>query len=315
MSGSVPMFEQGSFAGHETFPFRYTWLPKAMAFVASEPDAFGREDAMVELGVGKNMVKSMRHWALACGILEEVPATRGRQVKTTELGTKLFGAAGWDPFLEDHGTLWLLHAKLAAVPDWATTWYWVFNHLPQPEFSKAELCRWLMDFVTERKWGRVAETSIRRDVDCFLGSYVASEPKGKTPVEDTLDCPLVELRLVREMGRSHYVVSRGSQRTLPEELVAWSLAELLHRMGMTTGTVSLDKIAYAPGSPGRIFCLSEDSLVAYLERLGELTLGAALFDDTAGLRQVLLTRPLNGVELLDRYYTRSQSTQARRRST
>ena len=60
-------------------------------------------------------------------------------------------------------------------------------------------------------------------------------------------------------------MSRGPQPTLPDELVAWSLAELLGRMETTTGTVSLEKVAYAPGSPGRVFCLSEDALIARLE--------------------------------------------------
>lgn len=306
--------ESGSFAGHETFPFRYTWLRKAIDFVANDPEAFGREDAMVELGVGKNMVKSMRHWAMACGVLEAVPETRYRQLRVTELGTRLFGENGWDPFMEDHATLWLLHAKLAASPEWATTWYWVFNHLPQPEFSKGELGRWLFDFAGERGWARVAETSVRRDVDCFVRSYVPSEPGRKAPIEDTLDCPLVELRLVREIGRGHYIVARGPQPTLPDELVAWSVAELLHRSGIQTGTVSLEKVAYAPGSPGRIFCLSEDALIAQLDRIGEVTLGAATFDDTAGLRQVLVGRELNPMEILNRYYMRSRSPQLARKA-
>jgi hypothetical protein len=308
---AVPHIDQGSFAGHETFPFRYTWLRKAMDFVAADPEAFGHEDAMVTLGVGKNMVRSMRHWALACGIIEEdknVTNNRGRKLNTTEFGEKLLGADGWDPYLEDQGSLWFLHACLAATPDWATTWYWVFNHLPQPEFTKSELTKWLFDFATERGWNRVAETSIRRDVDCFVRTYVPSVPGRKTPVEDTLDCPLVDLGLVREFGtRGHYIVHRGPQPALPDELVAWSLAQQLHRANVATGTISLEKIAYAPGSPGRLFCLSEDALIARLERLGEVTLHAMTFDDTAGLRQVLVNHKPNPIDILSRYYHRQRS--------
>jgi len=300
-------FESGSFAGHETFPFRYTWLRKAMDFVGKEPDAFGREDAMVELGVGKNMVRSMRHWALACGVLEEEPGTRGRKLRATSFGRSLLGAEGWDPYLEDQASIWLLHAQLASRPEWATTWYWVFNHLPQPEFSKTELSKWLMAFVTDKGWGRIGEVSIRRDIDCFVRTYVPSTPGRKTPVEDTLDCPLVELGLVREFGtRSHYIVSRSVQPTLPDDLVAWRLAEFLERMELTTGTISLEKVAYAPGSPGRVFCLSEDALVARLERLGAVTSSDMTFDDTAGLRQVLVSRRPEPNEILSRYYRRAR---------
>ena len=311
-----PQIEHGSFAGHETFPFRYTWLRKAIDLVSADPEAFGREDAMVHLGVGKNMVRSMRHWAMAAGVIEEDPAVtsnRGRSLRVTDFGKHLLGDEGWDPYLEDQGSLWLLHARLVSAPDWATTWYWVFNHLPQPEFTKAELSRWLLDFAAQRGWGRVAETSIRRDVDCFLRTYVASQPGRKSPIEETLDCPLVELGLVREFGlRGHFIVSRGPQPTLPDELVAWSLAELLGRMETTTGTVSLEKVAYAAGSPGRIFCLSEDALIARLEKLGEITLGAMTFDDTAGLRQVLVNQKPNPESLLKRYYRRAGSPKGAR---
>ena len=315
-SQHIQQIEHGSFAGHETFPFRYTWLRKAIDLVTSDPEGFGREDAMVLLGVGKNMVRSMRHWGMATGVIEEdaaVSNNRGRSLQVSDFGRRLLGPSGWDPYLEDQGSIWLLHAHLASRPDWATTWFWAFNHLPQPEFTKAELSRWLLDFATQRGWGRVAETSIRRDVDTFLRTYVASQPGRKTPIEETLDCPLVELGLVREFGlRGHFILTRGPQPTLPDELVAWSLAVLLDRMGTTTGTVSLEKVAYAPGSPGRIFCLSEDALIARLERLGEVTLGAMTFDDTAGLRQVLVNQKPNPNSLLTAYYDRARSPEERR---
>ena len=81
--------ERGSFAGHETFPLRYAWLRKAVKHVESDPHVFGDDDAMVRLGVGKNMVRSIRHWALVCGVLEETPAVvnnRGRSLQPTPLG-------------------------------------------------------------------------------------------------------------------------------------------------------------------------------------------------------------------------------------
>ena len=99
-----------SFSGHETFPFRYTWLKKAVDAVGGDEYAFHADDAMVKFGVGKNMVSSMRHWGLATGMLEEGAARRGSRVKpfrATELGALLFRDEGWDPYLEDPGTLWL----------------------------------------------------------------------------------------------------------------------------------------------------------------------------------------------------------------
>jgi hypothetical protein len=58
-------------SGHETFPCRYTWLPKAVRGLSKNPQLFSNEDqAMVDLGVGKNMVRAIRYWARAAGLVE-----------------------------------------------------------------------------------------------------------------------------------------------------------------------------------------------------------------------------------------------------
>src|SRR5262250_2085443 len=120
---------RASFAGHETFPFRYAWLKKGVDAVKKDAEVFGRDDAMVTFGVGKNMVTSIRHWGMTIGILEEdpaVPNNRGRRLRVTDLGNTLFSDNGWDPYLEDAGTLWLIHWRMAARREHATTWWWVF---------------------------------------------------------------------------------------------------------------------------------------------------------------------------------------------
>lgn len=305
---SLLAFEHGAggFAGHETFAFRYTWLPKAIAGVAANPSVFGSEDALVEFGVGKNMVKSMRHWGLACGVLEEDPEVsnnRGRQLRATELGRQLFGPSGWDPFMEDPATLWLLHWQLASNPSTATTWYWVFNHLPQPEFSRAQLHSWLMGLAAQHGWGRISEASLKRDVDCFLRTYVPLRATKSVALEETLDCPLVELGLIREIGgRGNYLLMRGDQATLPDAVFAYALTTYLMDRPKRVRTEALDAIAFAPGSPGRVFALSEDGLMMRLERLTRVTRGALTFDETAGLRQVVTHREEPPLTFLHSYY-------------
>ncbi|WP_242359871.1 DUF4007 family protein [Anaeromyxobacter sp. SG17] len=309
MSRADEASQKGSFAGHETFPFRYTWLPKALAFVKADPGGFGADDALVRLGVGKNMVRSMRHWSMACGIIAEdssVRNNRGRHLCPTPLGESLLGDEGWDPYLEDPGTLWLLHANLVSSPEWATTWYWVFNLMSQPEFTKVELVKWLLAYASERQLSRVSEGSVRRDVDCFVRTYVPANLPKKGTFEDALDCPLAELGLVREFGRrTGFVLSRGAQPSLPDEMVAYAIAR---QAGGVKGssTLSLEKVAYSPGSPGRIFALAEDALLARLERLDHVTGGRMTFDDTAGLRQVLIKGKVDPTMMLARYYSSSR---------
>ena len=142
------------------------WLKKAVDAVDADPYALHADDAMVRLGVGKNMVSSIRHWGLATGMLAEGSARRGsrsRPLAPTDLGRLLFLDGGWDPFLEDPGTLWLLHWQLASRPEPATTWWWVFNQYPGTIFSAPRVER--------------AETSTRC-VPTFIDEAMAS---GATP--------------------------------------------------------------------------------------------------------------------------------------
>ncbi|MBG8553455.1 DUF4007 family protein [Hymenobacter sp. BT594] len=50
-----------SFAGHQTFAMRSAWLKKGVDALLQDPAIFSAEGALVELGVGKNMVSAIRH--------------------------------------------------------------------------------------------------------------------------------------------------------------------------------------------------------------------------------------------------------------
>ncbi|MGH6628336.1 MAG: DUF4007 family protein, partial [Burkholderiales bacterium] len=94
-------------SGHETFPCRYTWLPKAVRGLRENPKLFSDEaDAMVNLGVGKNMVRSIRFWSQVAGVA--TGGAKGGGHLLTKFGTTLLGERGLDPFLEDIRTLWLI---------------------------------------------------------------------------------------------------------------------------------------------------------------------------------------------------------------
>jgi hypothetical protein len=75
------------FAGHETFSLRYGWLKKAVVATVADPPVLTRDDALIPLGVGKSMVRAIRHWGLVTGILKEAPAVPdNRPVGERQLG-------------------------------------------------------------------------------------------------------------------------------------------------------------------------------------------------------------------------------------
>ena len=292
----VPVPKLG-FSGHETFPFRYGWLTKAVKGALSHMMFFNHQNAIVELGVGKNMVQSIRHWGIATGVLEEMG--RG-EVAVTILGQQLL--AKWDPYLEDAGSLWLIHWMLVNSPEKAAAWNFAFFRWTRQEFTKGELTDALTE-LAERQQARAKRSTIDRDIDCLVRTYLPGKSSKKSVAEESFDCPLAELGLLRHLqDGERYAFSVGAKRTLPVEIFGFALLSFLDRFRGERQTVSLQDLLYGVGSPGQAFKLSENALVESIEAVQELTDGAIELDDTAGLRQLYLRRPYEAFNLLARYY-------------
>ena len=152
--------EPMSFSGHESFPLRFAWLKKCVDAVADDGAFFSRDDAMVSLGVGKNMVKAIRHWALTARAIDSDP-NDPRRLRVSPLGAMLFGHAGFDPYLEDVQTLWLLHWLITTHPERATTWRWAFGHWGRQDFTRDDFQRDLAAFAREARASGATTASTR----------------------------------------------------------------------------------------------------------------------------------------------------------
>jgi len=287
------------FAGHETFPLRLLWLRKAYDAAAAEPTprgTFQERDAIARFGVGRNMAISIRHWALAAEVLQE----EGGMLSPTLWARKVFDPdRGFDPFLEEPATLWLTHAHIASKPEFATTWFYAFSGLSQTTFDRDMIVGGILELVRDRVGLKASADTLRRDVEVFVRSYVARGDGG----EDAAEPLLAELGLVRESrlaGQFEFV--RGSKPTLPDAVFALALERFWRRWHVNSPTLSVEQASYAPGSPGRIFKLDEDSVLERMTRLDRVTDGAFVWSDTAGLRQVARVRPTNESRLLERAY-------------
>ena len=293
-----------SFSGHETFPFRYTWLKKGIDAVRDKATIFADNSATITLGVGKNMVRSIYHWCQATQLIEGegVDPDHRRRFVPTEFGDRIFADDGFDPYLEDTATLWLIHWQLATKDNRATTWFWAFSVFSQNEFRKDTFISELINWTEKSTRNRISENSIKRDVDCFLRTYVPSRLTQTTITEDTFDCPLVELNLISDSPDGHtYRFHRGPKPSLPIEIFAAALSEFWDTFSGKSSLTFAD-IAYSRRSPGRTFQLDEDTLAEYLEGLESLTDGALRYDETAGMKQVYRDRKIDPMELLHRYY-------------
>lgn len=268
---------------------------------ARRPSVFREPDALVQLGVGKNMVDAIKYWCLATQVLKEHDEQRF-DLQPTSIGEYLFSRDRWDPYLEDKGTIWLLHWLLATNRAGATTAYLLFNEFPGLEFGRAEIEEWIAKRAASLG-AHVADSTVRRDVGVFLRSYVGGPDRYGSSAEDIMDCPLAELGLIyEEPTRRIYAFARGPKDSLPDEVFAYALWNYAERKdGQRTFT--FDELAYQPCSPGRIFKLDEAALAERLESLAALTEGAWQPTETAGYRQMLLTRDVDPYRILERHYT------------
>ena len=307
------------FAGHETFPCRYGWLKKSFDAVRACEDksieeilaVFNPNHAIADFGVGKNMVASMRHWAIACGILDAtIKGGRIEALSTSKLGRLIF--EGGDPYLELPGSIWLLHWRLAALPGRATTWYYAFNEFNDAIFTRDMLATRLMGRVDELRdsgrlaGSRIARATVGRDADCFVRTYVSRTSK-KDISEDGLESPFAELGLVTPLAGGALQFRRGPKPSLPDEAFALALVEFWQSQFPTRGTLSIETVAHEPGSPGRVFLMDEESLSERLERMADVTSGALAWDEGAGLRQVsarVEVRAVDPLRLVDGLYSR-----------
>ena len=108
------------FSGHQTFAFRYGWPEKGYDFVI-HGNHFSDPDAMITLGVGKNMVESIKYWCEMLGIISEYG-------KVTAFAQKLLDREnGWDPYLEDNASLWLLHWRFCTQTQWMSAATFLFG--------------------------------------------------------------------------------------------------------------------------------------------------------------------------------------------
>ena len=278
------------FAGHETFPLRRLWLRKAYEAVCADasnpaPNTFEKDEGIIRFGVGKNMVASIKHWALACEIIEEDTDRGVGAYATTTFGDLIFNRrSGFDPFMESIATSWLLHWQIASNFERATTWYYAFNHLNAHGFDRDGIAEPIRLLCMQLDRSRASSTTIKRDVECFVRSYVAKVGAGA--VDDQVETVLGELGLLREVSSRSFAFRHGPKPSLPDGVFLLALTDFWAKRAPDQATLAIDFLVYEPGSPGRIFKLDEDALVDRLVDIEDISQGAFLWTDSAGVRSI-----------------------------
>lgn len=259
---------------------------------------------MVALGVGTNMVTSVKFWAEALGVLED----REGEVRVTPFGNALLNPErGWDPYLERKETIWALHWRLVhPFGGHLFAWKTIFGSWLQREWDKPQLLREFERLAALESVRSISTVTLERHLDVFLHTYVIPEARRKGRTEDELDCPFRELRLVERAGERRsgisgrietiYSMRFGAKSELDDRIFAASLVEWWDRYKSNEKTLSFSDIASAPLGVGRVFGLNETNLRDRLERIHTISDGALDFRSSGLVDALHKTKELNSKE-------------------
>lgn len=281
-----------TFSGHESFQCRHLWLKKGYDFVNSEK-SFNDEDAVVALGVGKNMVSSIRYWMKAFNIL-----TVDDQL--TDFSHKILSDNGYDPYIEDEATLWLLQYQLIKT-GFASIYSIVFNELRRErlEFTKANFIAFMRRKHEAEKLFTFNEKTLEEDFSVLTKMYLRSDSQSKDK-EDSFSGLLTELDLMKciSKGKQDYFVIENSERPeIPDEIVLYAILD----NEKFEASINLTAIEMNPNSVGSVFAINRSGLLSKIESIAK-NHKYIIYNDQAGIKELQFKKRPSAMSILDKYY-------------
>ncbi|WP_318462198.1 DUF4007 family protein [Photobacterium leiognathi] len=312
------------FSGHQTFPVRYGWIYKIIQEVINKKSISDKETIeaqMISMGMGKNMVLSIRHWIRVLNLVN-CTDKKNQTYELTDLAQRLFvnnnEHSAYDEYMDKIGTVWLLHWLTQSIPTEnaeLNTARWFFNYFNGIRSDKLQLAKDInLSLVHHDK--ELTEATLKKDIDCFFQTYASKYTSSMKVNEDSFTSPFTELGLLVQIDSKHYLAELAERKSLPIEVFTFALIDYIQKKQKDSGgkiksdetTLSFDNLLNDVGSPGKIFRLTSNGLSEKLDQVEVLTQGKIAWTDTQGLKQVQHHfENLHEVEpstYLDSYYQR-----------
>jgi hypothetical protein len=290
-----------SFSGHETFTCRQYWLYKGYHFL-KYGNSFISPDAVVHLGVGKNMVASIRFWMKSFGLIDD-------KDNLTDLADFLFGDKGRDSYIEDIGTSWLLHYNLVKIGK-ASIYKLVFEEfrIERIEFTKSHLHNFIKRKCDEISQHFYRESSVNKDINVFLRSYIPHKDK-KYLADEDFSSLFYDLNLISHSRTvspledqiiDYYKIENKFRKDLHPYIFLYSILDNIDY----GKSISLKEIY---DNESRIFAIDKEMTHHLLHTLSnDKYLKKYLnYSDTAGIKELQFKRRPDKWQILDLYYKRN----------
>lgn len=273
--------------GHESFAIREGWLTKGILEINENPKLFFEKNTTDILGIGTNMVKSLRYWLTVSNLIQE---DKQNGYILTEIGQLIKEK---DPYMEDLFTLYLVHAQIAQNTDRALIWNLFFNKCNMKTFSKNDL-KERIEYLLESENREYNSTILRDEISVLLKTY-ATEQKNDTP-ENIFNCPLAELKLVKKIEKDTYAKEKPSMNNLDPYLVYW----LILCQAKENNSISIEELLKENNSVSKLLNLDKILLNENLDTLKRI--GLITLNRTAGLNMVYINKRYTLKEIFDIHF-------------
>ena len=275
-----------SFSGHESFFCKPLWLKKAYDAM-NEGVSFTSPDAVASLGVGKNMVASIRFWSRAFGLsINDSPTPFARCIFDTDLG--------YDPFLEDEGTLWLLHYYLLNKKV-ASLYHLTFLDFQREkrEFDRNQLLAFVRRKcnVPEQK-NVYNENTVKKDIGVLLHNYVM--PADIRSNED-FSAIFLDLGLINALGSERYSFNETDPSHIHPDVLLYTLLDYKGE----DNTISLDGMQEV----ALVFGLSLTNLIELIREVVAQHPADLSYTDNSGVKNLQFIHDIDAAAVLYHYYT------------
>lgn len=264
-----------SFKASQSFCLREGWLQKALIEIKHRPNTnvFSKKDGVVYLGIGSNMVTSLKYWLEAANILN--PGVRNVS-ELTDFGKLI---SKYDPFLENTICWQMIHVNLVSNFSSAPLYWCLFNLFGGEEsFSKESFVEDVSNYLLKKGYN-ISRKYIEDDFSVLVRSYIAS---GKSDPEDNMDCPLSYLGLLHSLSRDQFRKSPISLELLSPFVVLWQI----YKIAKKKKSVDFETLANYENGPCSMFNIDRNSLMAVISRLSNLNKLSIV--KTAGLNTIYL---------------------------
>ncbi|WP_418209143.1 DUF4007 family protein [Barnesiella intestinihominis] len=274
------------FSGHETFACKSHWMKRGYEFVL-EGHNFNDDEAVVHLGVGKNMVASIKFWMKAFGLLN-------RDGILSSIAHKLLNTdRGYDPFFEDIGSLWLMHFNIVNE-NYATAYRTTFidYHSQRNVIDKLKLQNFIKHLCFDNPNYRSLynENTVRKDLNVLIHNYCA---KWNSGVEDS-NTIFAPLNLIRETEDGTYMFNYDSRNIVPANIFLYALLAVFP----DSKSISFESMREL----SLIFCLMNNDLLTIIKQLSEEYVGILVFSDVAGIKELQIKGEISTDKALENYY-------------